>query len=499
MNEQELERLLHRELGAINRTLAAHQVNAGARLCDALIGGRSLILYRVRLGPGERIANVERVIPELAEVIGEARGRRTAIRLQVQPLALELPHWEPAPITLHPRRLTETPAGGALVGMVYDFAGARALHLDPDQDPHTLIVGTTGSGKSNLLNVMLGSMAWATSPAQLRTVTIDLKNTDLRWAERLPHNLAFAGEPGRAGLVLERAHAEMIRRRDGHRPPWRMLIVVDELAQLADVPGAMQRLNDLTALGRGFGVHVWAATQHPTRELLGRLTTANFTLRLCGLVTDSQAAAIAAGRGGSGAERLPGRGAFLWIAGAQLHRFTAYRLPFTVDQENAVGLVGLSRDVRRRWGEETQRLQQTHGEHGQPAVFAVGAPATPEPSAPDPIDLVADKIAELWAAGASKNAMSRHALGKPYGGGYAFKIDQAIARLEERAAATSTDGSTPPAGAAVQGVEGVEGEVVVDPAHPHTQATGGATPLYLAYRMGTATLLDVGDTTLCVT
>ncbi len=192
----------------------------------------------------------------------------------------------------------------------------------------------------------------------------------------------------------------------------------------------------------------------------------------------------AAGRGGSGAERLPGRGAFLWIAGAQLHRFTAYRLPFTVDQENAVGLVGLSRSIRRRWGEETQQLQHADGEPSRPAVDALGAPETPGKNetvslmtpTPDPIDLVADKIAELWAAGASKNAMARHALGKPYGGGYAFKIDQAIARLEERAAATSTDDSTPSVGAAVQDIEGVKGVVVVDPAHPHTQATGGLYP-----------------------
>ena len=455
MNEQEIETFLRREIKAINQTLAAHQVAAGAKLQEALVGGRSLILYRLRLAPSERIANVERTLPEVSEVLGELRRHRTAVRLQVQPLALEVPHWNPAPIPLPPQRLEETPPGGALVGRVYDFGGARPLYLDPDQDPHALIVGTTGSGKSNLLNVMLGSMAWATTPDQLRTITIDLKNTDLRWAAKLPHNLAWAGDPETAAAALEQAHAEMIRRRDGHRPPWRMLVIVDELAQLADVAGAMERLNSLTALGRGFGVHVWAATQHPTRELIGKLTTANFTLRLCGMVTDAQAAAIAAGRGGSGAERLPGRGAFLWIAGATLQRFTAYRLPFSPEQENAVGLVRLTRDTRHKWFDHVRPPSRA------PTGAQAAAAADPHPPQPTPIDQLADQIAELWAAGASKNAMAKHALGKPYGGGYAYKIDQAIARLEARAAAT-TDISTPSAGADRQAKEGVEGEVEVE-------------------------------------
>ena len=183
---------------------------------------------------------------------------------------------------------------------------------------------------------------------------------------------------------------------------------------------------------------MWAATQHPTRELIGKLTTANFTLRCAGWLPTSKRLRSQRGAWGSGAERLPGRGAFLWIAGATVQRFTAYRLPLSPEQDNAVGLVGWRGTRARSW------LGQLPATATSVAATPT-APAQPTPPARDNIDQVADQIAPLWRAGASKNAMAKHALGKPYGGGYAYKIDQAIARLAAQAA-TTTDGSAPSTG-----------------------------------------------------
>ena len=88
MNEQEIGTCLRREIKAINQTLAAHQVAAGARLQEALVGGRSLILYRLRLAPGERIAK---------RGTRAARGERGTGRAPPPPHSRQAPSAAPRP------------------------------------------------------------------------------------------------------------------------------------------------------------------------------------------------------------------------------------------------------------------------------------------------------------------------------------------------------------------------------------------------------------------
>jgi S-DNA-T family DNA segregation ATPase FtsK/SpoIIIE len=76
----------------------------------------------------------------------------------------------------------------------------------------------------------------------------------------------------------------------------------------------VELLTRLVQRGRQAGVHVVAATQRPTSRLLGGLMKANFPVRLVGRVMSSQDALLAAGVGGTGAERLRGGGAFIMVA-----------------------------------------------------------------------------------------------------------------------------------------------------------------------------------------
>jgi S-DNA-T family DNA segregation ATPase FtsK/SpoIIIE len=104
-----------------------------------------------------------------------------------------------------------------------------------------------------------------------------------------------------------------------------VVVVIDELADLLMVGGkAVQRvLTRLTQRGRGAGIHIVAATQKPTAAVLGSLVKANFPVRLVGRVTSIEDARTATGWGGTGAERLMGRGDFLAVAEGRVTRLQA--------------------------------------------------------------------------------------------------------------------------------------------------------------------------------
>jgi S-DNA-T family DNA segregation ATPase FtsK/SpoIIIE len=127
--------------------------------------------------------------------------------------------------------------------------------------------------------------------------------------------------PGRLAYLV----AEMERRdRERIQRP-HIVIVIDELADVLqscgpEVEGLLTRL---VQRGRSAGLSVVACTQKPTARAVGTVMRANFPVRLVGRVTSPDDARVAAGIGGTGAEKLAGRGDFLLIAGGQMIRFQA--------------------------------------------------------------------------------------------------------------------------------------------------------------------------------
>jgi DNA segregation ATPase FtsK/SpoIIIE-like protein len=211
------------------------------------------------------------------------------------------------------------------------------------------------------------------------------------------------------------AHAELERRVLAGVGEWpRLVVVIDELAQVS--ADSLDLLSAVLAVGRSKRVHVIAATQHPTVRLIG--DKANYAIRLVGQVADATTAALATGRKGSGAELLPGAGAFLYVEGARLDRLQAFNM-------TAVAAAGMVEVIRDKWGE------------GAPALLPPVEPTTPVVEPEDEIDRIATAIREMWESGASKSAMCRAALDRPYAGSYAAKIDRALARLERSTTTTA--------------------------------------------------------------
>ena len=185
-------------------------------------------------------------------------------------------------------------------------SGRLSLDLTVD-GPHGLIAGTTGAGKSELLQTLVSGLAVANSPEDLNFVLVDYKGgAAFRDCERLPHTVGLVtdldghlteralrslrAELKRREHVLAQAGAKDIedyrdaRRRSDQALPAlpRLAIVIDEFASLVEeFPDFIKGLVGISQLGRALGVHLILATQRPSGVVSPEIrANSNFAIAL---------------------------------------------------------------------------------------------------------------------------------------------------------------------------------------------------------------------------
>jgi len=276
---------------------------------------------------GTRFKRVQALAEEIALALGttQVRVSRSGAALQI-----DVPRPDPQTVKLLElcRRLPAIPQGTAVLGIADD--GAPLLLRLPSPDvAHVLVSGTTGSGKTALVQSMILSLALAHRRSQLQLVLIDPKGgRAFEPLAGLPHLLTpLCIEPEQAAQTLDKLVARMeLRDRERVSLP-HIVVVIDELADLVATAGkpVLHALARLAQRGREAGLHLVACTQKPSSAVLGSVTRerANFPVRLVGRVTSIEDARVATGIGGGGAEKLGGRGDFLAVSALGLTRFQA--------------------------------------------------------------------------------------------------------------------------------------------------------------------------------
>lgn len=170
-----------------------------------------------------------------------------------------------------------------------------SLYADMLKQPHLLIAGATGSGKSVVINGILYTALY-NSPAAVELILIDPKRVELIDYAQLPHTLKYASEPGDmvqalelAMTITERRYKAMQARHMKKYTGGAVYVIIDELADLMttnrrQVQPLLQRL---AQIGRAANVHIIAATQCPLSAVIPTPIKVNFDSRV-GLRTRSR-------------------------------------------------------------------------------------------------------------------------------------------------------------------------------------------------------------------
>lgn len=197
--------------------------------------------------------------------------------------------------------------------------------------PHVLIAGTTGSGKSVLINSFIVSLLFRTTPSEVKLILIDPKRVELTMYNGIPHLLTpVIVEVDKILSALKWAMAEMDRRYklfsevgvrnisgynelSGFQALPYIVIFVDELADLmayapVEVEDAIARL---AQMARATGIHLVVSTQRPSVDVLTGLIKANIPCRVAFNVSSMVDSRVIIDM--PGAEKLLGRGDMLYI------------------------------------------------------------------------------------------------------------------------------------------------------------------------------------------
>jgi len=225
------------------------------------------------------------------------------------------------------RRWRQPPRARTPVGV--GAAGPYEIDLD-DDGPHLLVAGTTGAGKSELLQALVVGLAATVAPDALAFVLVDFKGgAAFAGCAELPHvaGLVTDLDPALSQRALTSLEAELRRRERllraagaadfaGYRAAGqpagalaRLVVVVDEFAVLAgELPGFVAGLVDVARRGRSLGIHLVLATQRPAGAVSAHIR-ANTGLRVCLRVTDAAESVDVLGVPAAAAipARLPGR------------------------------------------------------------------------------------------------------------------------------------------------------------------------------------------------
>lgn len=340
------------------------EFNIKAEVVNAQMGP-VVTRFEVSLAPGLKASKVTGIAKDLARSLSMASVRVVEVIPGKPYIGIEVPNPQRQMVRLIELLKTEAyqdPDGLISMAMGKDIAG-RPIIADLAKAPHMLVAGTTGSGKSVLVNSLLLSMLLKYTPEQLRLILIDPKQLELANYGDIPHLLTpVVTDMTEAASALAWSVAEMERRyqlmslfkvrkldefnkkimaaeQNGEPlldPLWRpndsvsqdrapklkplpqIVIVADEFADMIMQVGkqAEELITRLAQKSRAAGIHLILATQRPSVDVITGLIKANIPVRAALRVNSKVDSRTILDAGG--AEDMLGHGDMLFLGPGQI-------------------------------------------------------------------------------------------------------------------------------------------------------------------------------------
>ncbi|MFW0861569.1 MAG: DNA translocase FtsK 4TM domain-containing protein [Dethiobacter sp.] len=299
----------------------------------AVSTGPTVTRFEILPETGVKVARIVALADDLALNLAASGVRIEAPIPGKAAVGIEVPNKVIAPVylleVLEDEQFTRA-SSPLTVALGKDITGTPIL-ADLKKMPHFLIAGSTGSGKSVCINVLIASILFKARPEDVKFVMIDPKVVELNVFNGIPHLLMpVVTEPKKASMALRSMLKEMgiryelfakenvrdinsynermsLQNQEQARLPY-IVVIIDELADLmmvaaADVEDSIARLAQMS---RAAGIHLVIATQRPSVDVITGVIKANITSRLAFAVSAQVDSRTILDMGG--AEKLLGRG-----------------------------------------------------------------------------------------------------------------------------------------------------------------------------------------------
>lgn len=297
--------------------------------------GPAITQYALKITEGTRLSKITALGNDLALALAATTGQ---VRIEApipgrSLVGIEIPNMRPELVTLKKMLTSPVFAGNTdslLVPLGLDVSGMpQATSIS--KMPHALIAGTTGSGKSVILNAWICTFLFRTKPDELRFILVDPKRVELTAYNGVPHLLTpVIVDTKEIISALKWTVSEMENRlkefskagaRDitgfnlieGIEKKPFIIFIIDELADLMIfAAGEVEDLiTRIAQLARATGIHLVLATQRPSVDVITGLMKANIPTRLAFNVSSMIDSRVIIDM--PGAEKLLGRGDMLFL------------------------------------------------------------------------------------------------------------------------------------------------------------------------------------------
>lgn len=344
--------------------------------------GPVITRFELDLAPGVKVSRISSLSMDLARSLSAMAVRVVEVIPGKPYVGLELPNMSRQTVYLSdvvasPQFQEATSPTTVVLGQ--DIAG-EALIADLAKMPHVLVAGTTGSGKSVGVNVMILSILYKATPEDVRFIMIDPKMLELSIYEGIPHLLSeVVTDMKDASNALRWCVGEMERRyklmsimgvrnikgfndklkmaaaagHPIHDPLWQegdtmdpyaplleklpyIVVIVDEFADLIMVVGKKveELIARLAQKARAAGIHLVLATQRPSVDVITGIIKANIPTRIAFTVGSKIDSRTILDQGG--AESLLGMGDMLYLPPGSSHTIRVHGAFASDDDVHAV-------------------------------------------------------------------------------------------------------------------------------------------------------------------